>query len=159
MKLRPGASPTGPSLRTLRTTVHLAVSAAAIRRCYPVMVQLRPHLSADQFQRQVRRQQRRGGYRLAYLEHRGAVRAVAGFRVTECLMWGRFLYVDDLVTAAAVRSHGYGQALFAWMVRRARAEGCAELHLDSGVQRFAAPRFYLAQRLELTCHHFALKLD
>jgi hypothetical protein len=32
------------------------------------------------------------------------------------------------------------------------------LHLDSGVQRFAAHRFYLARRMDITCHHFALKL-
>jgi GNAT superfamily N-acetyltransferase len=87
------------------------------------------------------------------------VRAVAGFRIAEFLAWGRILYVDDLVTASAQRSRGHGQALFDWLVARARANGCAQLHLDSGVQRFDAHRFYLRQRMSITSHHFALQLS
>lgn len=138
--------------------IALARSAADLRRCYPVMAELRPHLDERAFIVQIRRQERAHGYHIAFLENLGEVRAVAGFRFMECLAWGKFLYVDDLVTAAPSRSHGHGQALFAWLVARARAAGCAQVHLDSGVQRFGAHRFYLAQRMDLTCHHFALVL-
>jgi len=34
-----------------------------------------------------------------------------------------------------------------------------QLHLDSGVQRFSAHRFYLSKRMEISSHHFSLKLD
>jgi hypothetical protein len=44
------------------------------------------------------------------------------------------------------------------LVAEARAAGCGELHLDSGVQRFAAHRFYLRERMEIMAHHFRLKL-
>ena len=110
-----------------------------------------------EFVARVRRQQRTG-YELAFVEHDGAVKAVAGFRLMENLPWGKFLYVDDLVTDEAVRSHGHGQKIFAWLIERARAAGCAEFHLDSGVQRFGAHRFYLGQRMDISAHHFALKL-
>jgi GNAT superfamily N-acetyltransferase len=137
--------------------VRLAQTRADVARCFEVMLELRPHLAPVQFVDQVLRQQEQG-YRLAFLEDAGAVQACAGFRILESLSFSRFLYVDDLVTAAAARSRGFGAELFEWLVAQARSDGCAELHLDSGVQRFAAHRFYLRERMEITCHHFRLKL-
>lgn len=128
-----------------------------IRACFPVMAQLRPHLAAEEFVSRVRRQME-SGYRLAYVEEAGRAVAVAGFWLIENLAWGRFLYVDDLVTDEAERSRGHGERLFEWLVAEAKRNGCGELHLDSGVQRFAAHRFYLRQRMNITCHHFAVKL-
>ena len=136
----------------------VATNDAEIQGCFPVMRELRPHLSSTDFLMQVRRQMVQG-YRLAFLESLGAVRAVAGYRVSECLAWGRFLYVDDLVTKEADRSHGHGGVLLDWLTAEAVREGCHQLHLDSGVQRFAAHRFYLTRRMDITSHHFALTLS
>ena len=69
------------------------------------------------------------GYRSAYLEDSGEVQAVAGFRMLESLFSGRFCYVDDLVTGERSRSLGYGNALFDWLVAKARAAGCRRLEL------------------------------
>ncbi|MBW4691884.1 MAG: GNAT family N-acetyltransferase [Lyngbya sp. HA4199-MV5] len=137
--------------------IALAVSEGTITRCFPVMLELRPHLVQSTFVQQVQRQQQHG-YQLAYLEADGSIRAVAGFRLSECLATGKFLYVDDLVTRSGDRSHGYGEALFHWLIDYAKAHDCQQLSLDSGVQRFAAHRFYLRQRMDITSHHFALKL-
>ena len=109
------------------------------------------------FLEQVERQ-RRAGFRIAFLEVNDTVRAVAGYRMMESLYAGRFCYVDDLVTDASGRSLGYGGALFDWLVDQARAAGCGRLELDSGVQRFAAHRFYLAKRMIIASHHFSLEL-
>jgi hypothetical protein len=43
-------------------------------------------------------------------------------------------------------------------VAEARAAGCIKLELDSGVQRFAAHRFYLTKRMIISSHHFSLEL-
>jgi len=137
--------------------IRLVESDGDIERCFPVMVQLRPHLEAAAFVETVRRQIA-AGFALAILEHEGRVRAVAGFRVIENLFGGRILYVDDLVTDAAARSQGYGKALFDWLTARARAEGCRHLELDSGVQRFDAHRFYLVNRMHIASYHFRLKI-
>ncbi|HEY2800482.1 MAG TPA: GNAT family N-acetyltransferase [Chthoniobacterales bacterium] len=135
-----------------------AQTAAEIARCFPVMQQLRTHLEDEQrFVAQVERQ-RRDGFRIAFLEDETGVRAVAGFRMLESLYADRFCYVDDLVTDNAGRSLGYGGALFDWLVATARAEGCGRLELDSGVQRFAAHRFYLTKRMQISSHHFSLEL-
>src|SRR5690349_14575058 len=128
-----------------------------ILRCYPVMAQLRPHVAEADFLPRIERQ-RQQGYELAFVEHNGAVVCAAGFRFLENLAWGRFLYVDDLITAEAVRSRGFAQQLVQWLLAEAKAKGCDELHLDSGVNRFGAHRFYLGQRMDITCHHFAIKL-
>ncbi|WP_372522329.1 GNAT family N-acetyltransferase [Sulfuricaulis sp.] len=137
--------------------IALAETEADIARCYPVMVELRPHLSATEFATRVRKQQTTG-FRLAYLEEDGEIRAVAGFRYLETLAWGKILYVDDLVAAPAQRSRGHGGKLFDWLVAQAKQNNCDEFHLDSGVQRFGAHRFYLTRRMDIICHHFALKL-
>ncbi len=137
--------------------IALAETEADIARCYPVMVELRPHLSASEFASRVRKQQATG-FHLAYLEEAGEVRAVAGFRYLETLAWGKILYVDDLVAAPAQRSRGHGGKLFDWLVAQAKQNNCDEFHLDSGVQRFGAHRFYLTRRMDIICHHFALKL-
>ena len=138
--------------------IRLAQAREEIARCFPVIVELRPHLEAEAFVEQVLRQQR-DGYRLAYLEDAGEVQACAGYRFSESLSWGYFMYVDDLVTASSARSKGYGGELLDWLVVQAREQGCAQFHLDSGVQRFAAHGLYLKNRLHITAHHFARPLS
>ncbi len=123
------------------------------------MRELRPRFEQpDEFVAQVQRQIANDGYRLAYSECGGEVRAVAGYRFGENLHAGRYLYVDDLVTRGSDRSRGFGAALFDWLVAEARRYDCAALTLDSGVQRFGAHRFYLLKRMDITAHHFVLPL-
>jgi GNAT superfamily N-acetyltransferase len=139
------------------TRIALAREDDEIRDCYPVMSELRPHVEPDEFLRRVKRQEAIAGYKLAYITD-GEVKAVAGFRISECLAWGKFLYVDDLVAKSEERSKGYGGALLDWLIEYAREDGCEQFHLDSGVQRFAAHRFYLNKRMFIEGHHFGLKL-
>jgi GNAT superfamily N-acetyltransferase len=137
--------------------IALALTDDELRRCFPVMRELRPHLTEQEFTARVQRQ-RGDGYNLAFAEDNGAIQAVAGYRLIESLAWGKALYVDDLVTAGHARSRGVGGALFDWLVAQARAQDCDSLHLESGVQRFSAHRFYLRKHMDITSHHFALNL-
>ena len=137
--------------------VLVAETDLEIAACFDVMAQLRPHLKASEFVPRVRRQMA-AGYRLAFVRTDAGVVAVAGYRFGENLAWGRFLYVDDLVTDEGSRSKGHGQELFDWVVAAARAAGCDQLHLDSGVQRFDAHRFYLRNRMHISSHHFTTDL-
>ena len=130
---------------------------AEIARCYPVMVQLRPHLEETAFLERVRRQMQQGYRLVARLEEESVV-AVAGYRFGENLASGRHLYVDDLVTDEGGRSRGYGRELLSWLIERARELDCATLELDSGVQRAAAHRFYFENRMTISSFHFRLPL-
>jgi len=141
--------------------VRLAESDEEIARCFAVMAYLRPSLVEAEFVSRVRAQQAQG-YRLAYLEgreeERGAVVAVAGFRVMEMLATGRTLYVDDLVTDATRRSRGYGKAMLGWLQEYARQAGCETFSLDSGTHRQEAHAFYFRERMRVTSFHFAKPL-
>jgi len=137
--------------------IRIAASDCEIAACYPVMQALRPHIAEDEFLSRVRRQEKTG-YRLAFVEQADGVVAAAGFRIGENLAWGRFLYVDDLVTLPANRSTGFGAGLLAWLRDFAVKQGCTQLHLDSGIQREDAHRFYAREGLSMTSFHFVEQL-
>jgi GNAT superfamily N-acetyltransferase len=138
-------------------TIQIATTPAEIDRCLPVMSQLRPKLIAAEFVDRVKLQQAEG-YQLAFLEHEGVVVSVAGFRIQNMLSSGKTLYVDDLVTDAAARSQGHGEAMLQWLIALARDAGCNSFSLDSGTHRQEAHAFYLRNRLRITSFHFHLPL-
>jgi GNAT superfamily N-acetyltransferase len=129
-----------------------------IESSFAVMKQLRPHLEAETYVPTIERQMK-AGYRLAAVVVGERVEAVAGYRFGESLSWRAFMYVDDLVTSETARSRGHGKLLLDWLMAEAREHGCGELHLDSGVQRFGAHRFYLRERMDIIAHHFRIALD
>lgn len=139
------------------SSIQLAENSEQIACCFPVMHQLRPKLRAEEFVERIRQQQREG-YRLAFLEAEGKVASVAGFRVMRVLWSGKTLYVDDLVTDETMRSHGFGEQMIAWLVSRAREEGCETFSLDSGTHRHQAHAFYFRQGLRITDFHFQMQL-
>jgi len=108
--------------------VAVAQSDAEISKCFPVMAELRPFLREADFVSRVRRQQAGSGYALAFCESQGRTLAVGGFRISECLAWGKFLYVDDLVAAETDRGRCFGGAILKWLVAHARANDCDQLH-------------------------------
>ena len=128
-----------------------------IQDCFAVMSQLRPHLEADDFIALVRGQMQ-GGYRLAYVMDKDAVVTVAGYRISRSLSWGKYLYVDDLITDAARRSSGFGKAMLQWLVEEARRNQCDQFHLDSGTQRKDAHRFYAREGMDMVAYHYVLTL-
>lgn len=138
-------------------TIKNAITDVEIEACFDVMSQLRPHLQRENFIEQVRAQMQ-DGYRLACALDGGTVVAVAGYRISRCLSWGKFMYVDDLVTDTARRSQGYGKSLLQWLTGEARDNGCAEFHLDSGTQRKDAHRFYEREGMEMVGYHFKLSV-
>lgn len=104
--------------------------------------------------------QRATGYRLVAsfdTEDLDRAAAAAGFRLGQNLAWGRFVYVDDLVTRAAFRGRGHAGALMAWLLEEAGRQDCDQLHLDSGVgrERADAHRLYFGHGLRITSYHFA----
>ncbi len=121
------------------------------------MRQLRTHLDENQYLEKIKRM-RHWGYRLAASTEGGMVRCVAGFRIVEFLAYGKFLYVDDLVTAEDARSEGHGERVLDWLAGVAREEGCGSLQLDSGVQRHEAHRFYFRKGMSISSYHFSKAL-
>jgi GNAT superfamily N-acetyltransferase len=136
------------------TTILRATTDQQIGDCFAVMSELRPHLKQSKFVATVRRMESEG-FRLAFLKSEGQVQAVAGYRIIEMLRTGRMLEIDDLVTAAAARSGGFGKALFQWVLDEARSEGCSVVELDSAVHRADAHRFYFREQMHVLGFHFS----
>jgi GNAT superfamily N-acetyltransferase len=144
----------GHAAYTARTLAELDEASAEL--AYPVMKELRPHLTglADFVERVG--WQRAEGYRLVgSFDAGGAVVAAAGFRVARTLAWGRHLYLDDLCTLPAARGQGHARALLAWIDNEARRLGCEQVHLDSGPHRHDAHRRYLSSGFIITALHFS----
>lgn len=136
----------------------LAIDDPRWAEALPVLRELRPHLTADTF-REIYNEGYPQGLRFAAaFDEGGRCLGVAGFRVLATTFSVRKLYVDDLVTTDAARSKGVGAALLGELERRARAAGCAELDLDSGVQRHDAHRFYMRERMIVSSFHFRKSL-
>ena len=133
----------------------LAESDARIAAAAEVLLELRPAFSKPALIAQIHAQ-RRNGYQIACTEADGRVLCVAGFVIGTKLAWGKHMYVDDLVTTQAHRSCGAGANMLAWLKQHARSLGCGQLHLDSGVQRFRAHRFYLREGFVIASHHFSI---
>jgi GNAT superfamily N-acetyltransferase len=123
-----------------------------------VMRQLRPHISEKDYLPIVRRMIANDRFRLAAVREDGVVRAVAGYRIMEMLYCGRILFVDDLITDERTRSQGHGKRLLDWLQEQARVQNCDELHLDSGVHRAGAHRFYFREGMTIGAFHFRKKL-
>jgi ribosomal protein S18 acetylase RimI-like enzyme len=122
--------------------------------CFDVMRELRPHLSdVVAFTEQVRRQAAQG-YRLLAAWQDDQVKALAGYRIQESLLYGRFLYVDDLVASADARRHRLGEQLIDALREAAQAQGCANLVLDTGLANALGQRFYFRQGLLAAGIHF-----
>lgn len=128
-----------------------------IQDCFTVMLQLRQNLNESEFLDSIRRMYK-DGYKLVAVVFEQNVIAVAGFHIHENLAWGKFLYVDDLITDQNQRSSGVGKLLLSWLHDEARDNHCDQLHLDSGVQRKDAHRFYDREGMTFASHHYVSKL-
>lgn len=134
-------------LDELTLTVRHAQTEDDLHACYGVMHQLRPHLDgAADF---ARRLDRMAGerYRILGVWQDNAPLAIAGYRVQENLVYGRFLYVDDLVTALGSRGRNLGARLLDELSDIAAHERCEKLVLDTALSNALAQRFYFRQGL------------
>ncbi|MCK0770278.1 GNAT family N-acetyltransferase [Chromohalobacter canadensis] len=128
-------------------------------RCFDVMHELRPHLAAPQaFVSQVMRQMAME-YRLLAAWQEDRVVGLVGYRLTENLLYGRFVYVDDLVVSEEGRRHGLGARLIAAVREEARQMRCRHLVLDTGLGMALAQRFYFRQGLLSRGMHFVEALN
>lgn len=118
-----------------------------VAACFPVMALLRLHLrDAAELVARVGRQSG-AGYRILAAWRGRAPIALAGYRIEENLIHGRFVYVDDLVTAEEARRAGLGARLLDAVAAEGRAAGCTRLVLDTALDNVLAHRFYYRQGL------------
>lgn len=138
--------------------IKLATTDSDIQLCFPATLTLRPFLKEEDFLPRIKRLME-GGFQIAFIKlDDGKVPAIAGFRFVEMLHRGNSIYIDDLSTLEEFRGKGYGGMLIDYLINLAKEKGMYSIHLDSGVQRYDAHRFYLKKGFNIVSHHFALAL-
>lgn len=125
-----------------------------------VLRELRPQYGSDaEITDALRRVIRSQGLRV-FGAHVGDAASPCGavtVRLVESLSWGRFLYVDDLVTSAEMRGRGVAGHLMDRVEELAAESGLeGKVQLDSGVgeHRAAAHAFYGSRGMWIAGFHF-----
>ena len=129
---------------------------ADIEKILPVLLELRPHRTADEI-RKLFPLLHGQGYRIAFIGDETAS-SIIGFRILTTFFSGKTLVVDDVCTAPSRRNLGLAGILFSWVKEHARDMKCEHICLNSGFQRKDAHRFYLNQGLHLESFHFGNKV-
>lgn len=137
--------------------IAIAGTPAEIDACFAVMTQLRPNIPREAFVRRVEELAAATGLTLAYLDD-GGIKAVAGYRISDWLAGGRYLEIEDLVTADGERSRGHGGILFDWVVDLAKRSGCLQVRLLSHVRRVDAHRFYERKGMTREAYYFSMNV-
>lgn len=135
-------------------TLRAVQDPAHCHACFAVMRELRPHLSdADAFVAQVQRQADQG-YRLLAAWRGEQVVGLAGYRLQENTLYGRFVYIDDLIVLPSEQRSGVGGLLIEAVRRAAIDGGHAHLVLDTALGNALGQRFYYRQGLLARGLHF-----
>lgn len=141
-------------MNSVEINVYSVLSDEGVGNCAPIMQQLRPNYDQQELIQQIKHQLQSGYKLLAAGPDESHILGVAGFRIGENLAWGKHIYIDDLVVDETCHSKGIGQLLLDFIIQFAQSKEIAQIHLDSGVQRFSAHKFYLRSGFIISSHHF-----
>jgi GNAT superfamily N-acetyltransferase len=140
------------------TLRHLA-DPQAFEASFDLMRVLRPHITEPaNYVAQLLRQTAQG-YRLLAAWNAGQVVGLAGYRALENLLYGRFIYVDDLVVHPDLQRSGLGARLLDAVRAEAVQHDCTHFVLDTGLHMPLAQRFYFRQGLLAHGMHFTQSLQ
>lgn len=127
---------------------------ADVSASFSVMQELRPHLSdRKKYIAQIALQGTQG-YRLLAAWSEGKIVGLAGYRLQDSLLFGHFVYVDDLVVTSSLHRSGVGELLLKAAKQQAIEENCQNFVLDTGLHMALAQRFYFRQGLLAEGLHF-----
>jgi len=113
-----------------------------LEKCFPLMKELRPHLSIEEFLSIYHDAHQADQYEIAALEKDGQLLALMGYRVMTDFVRGRHLYIDDLVSTEKIRSKGLGAQLLLHAEQIAQHKNCKILRLCTGIENERGVKFY-----------------
>ncbi|PPA70672.1 GNAT family N-acetyltransferase [Jeotgalibacillus proteolyticus] len=109
---------------------------------YPLMKQLRTHVSEEEFISLTQAAKTEHQYKLVGVWENNEVKGLVGFMPMTTLYYGRFIWICDLVTDENERSKGFGKELLSFVEGYAASHGFSKVALSSGLNRQDAHRFY-----------------
>lgn len=136
-----------------------AVGESDIDKCYSVISQLRPYLTDQAAWNERAKGLLADGYRMLAAWEGEEVVAMAGYRLNDNLIYGRFLYIDDLVSDEQKRGAGLGARLLDALQKIGRDAECHYMVLDTAVTNVEARKFYRREGLMDLAVGFIKPLD
>ncbi len=135
--------------------IQIADTNEKILKCKAALLDLRPHINPDEYL-SILKNMVADGFILVFIEEDNQAVSVAGFRMEYKLHRGNSIYIDDVNTLPDYRKNGYAGQIMDWIIDYAKNNNIGQIHLDSGVHRYDAHRFYLKKGYNITSHHFVL---
>jgi len=133
-------------------------SEADFRNAYPVLSQLRDHLTMDEYFTRLK-QMRETGYRLFARYEGDDIVGVVGAAKRLNFYNGPHIFVYDLVTDEERRKEGFGTELLEFVHTWANRESCEYVALESGLWRDQTHRFYEELGYEKFCYSFRKEIE
>lgn len=122
--------------------IFIVQTKAELERCFPVMKELRPHLSFEEYVSIYEKAHASDGYEIVAVEVQGQIIAVMGYRFLSDFVRGKHVYIDDLVSSEKLRSQGLGAELLTFAEEVAKTSGCKSLRLCTGIENERGIKFY-----------------
>lgn len=113
-----------------------------LEKCFPVMKELRPHLSIEEFLSIYETAHKNDAYEIIAIEENGQTMALMGYRFLYDFVRGKHVYIDDLVTTKNARSRGFGAELLNYAEKMAEQTNCRSLRLCTGLDNEGGIKFY-----------------
>ena len=122
--------------------IQIAKTPADFEAMFPVIRELRPHLSFADYAALIEESRKRDEYELVAIFDGANCIAAMGFRILFDFVHGKHLYIDDLVVTEACRSKGVGAELLQYAEKIAAEKRCKGLRLCTGVDNVGGKKFY-----------------
>lgn len=123
--------------------IHIAKTPSDLEKLYPLLAELRTHLTYESFLDIYHHAHKNDQYELVGFFEEDNVIALIGYRVLYDFVRGRHLYIDDLITNEIVRSQGLGAKVLEFAEEKARELKCTGgLRLCAGIENAGGIKFY-----------------
>lgn len=126
---------------------------------YPLLNQLYTELTYDQYKSYIQELLPLGYRRIVMKDQDNTLVASAGILVGVHFRYGKYLYVNDLITDENHRSLGLGTELLDWIEAEGIKLGCNNIRLASNVNRTDAHRFYFRDGFKIHGYYFVKELE
>ena len=130
-----------------------------LQLCFPVMQELRTHLTFENFLLLYTQAHEHEGYKIITARKNKKIVGLMGYRILHDFVHGKHLYIDDLVSTQTERSNGIGSALLDYAEKLAALNGCTGLRLCTGIDNELGKKFYEKNNLRLRAVVYKKKLQ
>jgi ribosomal protein S18 acetylase RimI-like enzyme len=126
----------------MQKRIFVVANKNELERCYPVMKELRPHLSFEEYVSIYNESHIADKFEIVAIEQNDQIVAVMSYRFLSDYVRGKHVYIDDLVTTENVRSQGLGAELLKYAEGIAQNNNCKSLRLCTGIENEKGIKFY-----------------